>query len=714
MTSLIRRAIGISSYGIPLRIIDTSRSRILAPGSYLQLQLVPSRVRTLGSFSPSRGNAVNSSRNSNPGALNNWSNNTIYALSTAPGRAAIAVIRISGLACTAVTDELPQIYDALCPSHPLPHPRHASLRTLYTPGLPPSRDSILDPGSLVLFFPAPQTVTGEDVLELHIHGGPAIVKAVLAAIPTVSTLIAQQHEEISTHSIRYAEAGEFTRRAFLNDRMDLPQIEALGETLAAETEQQRKLSIRGANSALATRYEQWRQQLLHARGELEALIDFSEDQNFEESGQELLKSVRTQLVLLLEQLRLHVKNSERGELLRHGVSIALLGAPNAGKSSLLNQIVGREAAIVSIEEGTTRDIVDVNVDIGGFYCRLGDMAGLRTDVSAPAAPAVQAANPTGNRNAKIGIVEKEGIKRAKQRALESDLIIAVLSIEPADHQTNNSNSNSNSDPDPGDSDCDGRDGYVVRPEPEVLAAALACIKAGKRVLWVVNKIDRLVIVGDQERTREKAEGEARRQALGILREYGIVEALTGLEEEGGKEREREEENPTKSHKTMPILTISCKEAAQTSSTPTPSQPSQPSQPQPHDPGNLHKLLTLIIKTLTSISSPISTSFTTPTPTPPTTINFHYYQESLNVTYRQRQNLELCIGYLEDYLHLMMGDGEVEGVEGTAGVNVDIAAAAENLRFAARCLGRINGRVGGGGDIGEGGDVEEVLGVVFEK
>ena len=295
---------------------------------------------------------------------------TIYALSTALARAAIAVIRISGPACL-------DIYGGLCPDQPFPHPRTATLRKLYDP----VRDSngvprILDNGALVLYFPAPKTVTGEPILELHVHGGPAIVKSVLEAVSKcVDTRPRRRNAEYSL--IRPAEAGEFTKRAFYNGRLDLTQAEALGEALAAETEQQRRLAVMGAESGLAKRYEEWRRMLLYARGELEALIDFSEDQHFDESPAEFMASVSKQVQALEKLLSVHIHNASRGELLRNGISIALLGAPNAGKSSLLNRIVGREAAIVSAEAGTTRDIVDVSIDLNGWLCRFGDMAGLR-------------------------------------------------------------------------------------------------------------------------------------------------------------------------------------------------------------------------------------------------------------------------------------------------------------------------------------------------
>lgn len=368
---------------------------------------------------------------------------TIYALSTAPGRAAIAIIRISGPACLTV-------YRALCPSKPILKPRYATLRTVYGPKDAQKDPQILDSGALVLHFPAPGTATGEDVLELHIHGGTAVVKAVLAAIPQT---IPRESSEV----IRYAEPGEFTRRAFYNDKLDLLQIEALGDTLAADTEQQRRLAVRGSTSVLAERYGLWRTKLLYARGELEALIDFSEDQNFDESPAKLCNSVAQQVRELSSQLKANIESAARGELLRNGINIALIGAPNAGKSSLLNRIVGREAAIVSSEAGTTRDVIDINVDIGGYFCRFGDLAGLRT----PKSPGTQ----------QIGEIEQEGIKRAKQRALTADVVIAVFSVERAKGLV--------------------RPEVTVNVDPEVLETLKQCNLETQKVIFVLNKKDLL-------------------------------------------------------------------------------------------------------------------------------------------------------------------------------------------------------------------------------
>ncbi|KAL1972498.1 hypothetical protein VTN31DRAFT_6912 [Thermomyces dupontii] len=530
---------------------------------------------------------------------------TIYALSSAPGRAAISVIRISGPACL-------RIYRALCPRAPLPKPRTAALRRLHDPqASTASEDSILDAGALVLYFPSPRTVTGEDVLELHVHGGPAIVQAVLSALAKCST---------ADSVVRYAEPGEFTRRAFLNARLDLPQIEALGHTLAAETEQQRRIAVRGSSDALSKRYESWRQALLYARGELEALIDFSEDQHFDESPRELMASVAEQVRDLRRKIWLHVRNASKGELLRNGLRVALLGAPNAGKSSLLNRVVGKEAAIVSTEAGTTRDIVDVGIDLGGWYCKLGDMAGLRSSGG-------------GGKKSVVGAVEQEGIRRAKARALESDVVVAVFSVE------------------------ESANGPRLAVESEVVEAVHKCLEAGKYIVVAVNKTD---LVSNEAATRS------------------LMTEIQNL------------------FPTIPssrIHAISCKEAADESS-------------RQEDPGNIQAFLQGLVSAFKEIATPEGMDGEHDT---------SYWQDSLGVTHRQSTNLQRCLEHLDDFLSSADPCGTQRGEAGPladasiadGGEDVDIVTAAEHLRYAADVLARITGR-------GEGGDVEDVLGVVFEK
>ena len=564
---------------------------------------------------------------------------TIYALSTAPGRAAIAIIRISGPACLTV-------YNALCPSRPLPKPRYAALRILYEPHAQPSENKILDAGALIFYFPAPETVTGEDVLELHVHGGPAIVKAVLAAIPRSAS------ENDHVKEIRYAEPGEFTKRAFYNNRLDLTQVEALGDTLSAETEQQRRLAVRGSNSTLTDRYEAWRETLLNARGELEALIDFSEDQHFDESPATLCASVAEQVRGLQQQVRASISSAARGELLRNGINIALVGAPNAGKSSLLNRIVGREAAIVSEQAGTTRDVVDVTVDIGGYLCRFGDLAGLRGKHE-----------QTGH---DLGSIEGEGIRRARERALKADVVIVFLSIL----QTSNSNS--------------------ARPDDIYFGAEVEAVLKqldieSQKVICVLNKADLFPDPGaiDQVCTR--------------FNQYPVLRPF--LHSSG-----------------LPVIPLSCK-------TPQPSANSTgPFQNYGIEPF-LNKLTSLFASMTTPI---IPTSLYG---APVGSGSDSTWMDSLGVTERQRVLLQQCLQHLDDFLNEVYpkppstttqpsnhtsiktdyagGGGEWgEGNEG--GEELDVVLAAEHLRGAASCLARITGK----GEME--GDVEDVLGVVFER
>ena len=455
------------------------------------------------------------------------------------------------------------------------------------------------------------------------HGGPAIVKSVLNAIASLNRVDCL---------VQYAEPGEFTRRAFLNNRLDLPQIEALGETLAADTEQQRRLAVRGANDNLGKRYEAWRHQLLYARGELEALIDFAEDQDFEESSEQLIASVAAQVRALQAQIAFHIQNASKGELLRSGIRIALLGAPNAGKSSLLNQVVGKEAAIVSTEEGTTRDIVDVGVDLGGWYCKLGDMAGIRS---------------SDGEAVVIGAVEKEGIRRARARALESDVVIVVVSIEDA---------------------LDDASGppYRLAVEPEVVNAVNDCEKGGKCLLVVVNKCDRLPS-----------------HQQDILPSH-LEETVTSL---------------FPSIPTDRVFAISCREALDTMS-PAPGAGQL-------DPGNIQAFLRGLITTFEQIASP-----STIDNDQNGQYDASYWEDSLGVTHRQSSNLQLCLQHLSDFLAeadktQAQSSVEMKTSDLGIGTETDIVTAAEHLRYAADMLAKITGK-------GESGDVEDVLGVVFEK
>jgi len=455
------------------------------------------------------------------------------------------------------------------------------------------------------------------VLELHVHGGNAVVKAVLAAI--CGAALSKQL------LVRYAEPGEFTRRAFRNGRLDLTEVEALGDTLAAETEQQRRLAVRGASNALGERYEIWRQKLLYARGELEALIDFSEDQQFDDPPEVLYKSVVNQVKLLNELLQISIRNAVRGELLRNGINIALIGAPNAGKSSLLNRIVNREAAIVSQEAGTTRDVVEVGVDIGGYYCRFGDLAGLRR------ASSEDATSP-------ISEIEVEGMRRAKQRAANADVIVAVLSVEP------DSGSKANS--------------FTVNVNPEV-AQTLRTIDTGRQdVLYVVNKSDLLPNKAVRAAVHNK------------INDYL---ALRGL--------------PASIN---PVFMISCRHNSE-------------ARPDTEYNSGIQTFLQGLTTTFQGKTSAIIPQTAA---VPGHSYGDQTWAESLGASERHRLLLQQCVSHLEKFLNGITG---TQGEQSSAveGAETDVVLAAEHLRGAAECLSKITGK-------GEAGDVEEVLGVVFEK
>ena len=304
---------------------------------------------------------------------------TIFALSSGTPPAGIAVVRISGPQAAAVAERL---------SGPLPPPRRAALRRFRDPqGAPIDR-------GLLLRFPGPATATGEDLVELHLHGGRAVVArmlAVLAAFP----------------GLRAAEPGEFTRRAFLNGRIDLLEAEALGDLLAAETEGQRRAAIRMADGALSRLIEGWRGQALRLAALVEASLDFGDEDDVSAGHHDIAGGAAA----LADAIAM-VLTAPPVERLRDGIAVVLGGPPNAGKSSLLNRLVGREAAIVSAEAGTTRDIVEVPVAIGGTAFLFSDTAGLRDAA---------------------GTVESIGIARARDRIAAADLLLWLGDDPPPPH-----------------------------------------------------------------------------------------------------------------------------------------------------------------------------------------------------------------------------------------------------------------------------------------
>jgi tRNA modification GTPase len=297
---------------------------------------------------------------------------TIFALSSAPGRAGIAVVRVSG---TRAGD----VVDALAP--PRPKDRLAALRRIRDP----QSAEVLDE-ALVLFFAAPRTETGEDMAELHLHGGPAIVKAVLAALGRQP-------------GCRLAEPGEFARRAFQNGKLDLAQVEGLADLIEAETEAQRHQALAQMRGALSELYDGWRRALLEASALTEAAIDFSDEGDV---AGDAMERARTIVGKLAAEIAAHLDDGNRGEILRDGFRVVLAGPPNAGKSSLLNALARRDAAIVSEEAGTTRDVIEVRLDLDGLPVIVSDTAGIREPQ---------------------GAVEKEGIRRTLAHARDADLVL---------------------------------------------------------------------------------------------------------------------------------------------------------------------------------------------------------------------------------------------------------------------------------------------------
>lgn len=306
---------------------------------------------------------------------------TIAAVATPPGTSGVAVVRISGPDASSVLISL---------AGRLPAPRRAALAELVDPG----SGRALDHG-LVLWFPGPASFTGEDVAELQVHGGRAVVAAVLSAV-------------LSVPGVRPAEAGEFTRRAFEKGKLDLAAVEGLGDLLRAETESQRRQAYAQYGGAVAGAVSTVRGALVSVLALVEASIDFPDESDIESS---VLDEAKGRLASLRVQITELISDGQRGERIRDGVTVAIAGPPNAGKSTLINLLAQRDVAIVSPVPGTTRDAIEVHLDLGGVAVTLVDTAGLR-DSSDP--------------------VEQEGIARTRRRVESADL---VLWLAPACDQS---------------------------------------------------------------------------------------------------------------------------------------------------------------------------------------------------------------------------------------------------------------------------------------
>lgn len=298
---------------------------------------------------------------------------TIFSLSSGRLPAGLAVIRVSGRHTRFVLETI---------IGRLPEPRLASYCSIRR-----KTGELLDNG-LVIFFPAPNSFTGEDVGEFHVHGGRAVVAALLGELSAIP-------------GMRQAEAGEFTRRAFLNGRLDLTETEAFADLINAETEAQRRFAALNSSGAQSALYLGWRERLIRARAMIEADIDFADEEDVPGS---VAEEVWISLHALTKEIVGHMDGFRSAEIIREGFNVVILGAPNSGKSSLFNSLAKRDVAIVSSEAGTTRDLLEVNLDIDGILIRITDTAGIRKEA---------------------GTVEMIGIERARARAGEADLVLIL-------------------------------------------------------------------------------------------------------------------------------------------------------------------------------------------------------------------------------------------------------------------------------------------------
>lgn len=303
---------------------------------------------------------------------------TIFAKASGAGRAGVSVFRLSGPAAFEIAERL---------AGRLPAPKRAALR--------PFRDGagdVIDSG-LVILFKGPASFTGEDVAEFHLHGSPAVETALFAAL--------------SAHGARLAAAGEFTKRALLNGKLDLAEVEGLADLLDAETAEQRKQALGQLGGRLSGVAEGWRERLLRIIAPLEADIDFPDEADVPAA---IAARAGPEIDALLGELRRFLKTASAAKAIREGVKVAIIGAPNAGKSSLMNRLAGSERAIVSETPGTTRDVVEARLDLGGILVSLSDTAGLRAETS--------------------DFIESEGMRRTRSNAAAAD--VRLLTIDASD------------------------------------------------------------------------------------------------------------------------------------------------------------------------------------------------------------------------------------------------------------------------------------------
>lgn len=317
--------------------------------------------------------------------METW-NDTIFALSSGAPPSGVSVVRVSGPQTRLILEDLIGM---------VPLPRSAAYRTIRT------RNGLTIDAGLILFFPGPASFTGEDSAEFQVHGSRAVISALL-------------RELASFQQTRLATEGEFSRRAFENGKVDLIEVEGLADLIAAETEMQHRLALEQSSGGLSRLYDSWAEQIMRSRALIEAELDFPDEDDVPGSVSD---QVWTSLTELRREIDDHLSRAEMGEIVRDGFKVVIAGAPNAGKSSLMNWFAQRDVAIVTDIAGTTRDVLHVDINLNGYLVKLYDTAGLRDTAD---------------------IVEQEGIKRAQVALTNADLVLfladmgSALSMDPAD------------------------------------------------------------------------------------------------------------------------------------------------------------------------------------------------------------------------------------------------------------------------------------------
>ena len=301
---------------------------------------------------------------------------TIFALATPPGKSGVAIIRISGSDAFSCLEKITKA--------PTPKPRKATIRNIINP----NNNQLIDKAMIIIFL-GPHSFTGEDIVELHIHGSRAVINISLNLLNNFN-------------NFRIANPGEFAKRAFLNGKMDLTAAEGLGDLIEAETLMQQQQAIRQMQGQLANLYDSWKYTLIHLLALLEAYLDFPDD----DIPEQIIEEVNREASSLSHSIFLHLNDQSRGEIIRRGIYVAILGSPNVGKSTLLNYLAKRDVAIVSSIAGTTRDIIEVNLDLKGYPVTIADTAGIRESQDS---------------------IEKEGINRALKKAENADIKVVMFS-----------------------------------------------------------------------------------------------------------------------------------------------------------------------------------------------------------------------------------------------------------------------------------------------